>query len=255
VKIEEQIDALEALAAIDSELDELGSELGRQREALTGKKQQLGELDEKIERDRQSLVEMERLRGELMQELRQMGAQIEKSREKLSRCRTEREANAAQREIEELRKLYRDREIEIEKLAGLIDQAKSDIEVESGQRDEIRSELGNTEGAVTTRLGEVEERLSERGEARKLAVTRLPVALYRRYENVRKRRRRAVAFTEEGTCSECHVRLTPMLFQQLLRFQELATCPSCLRIIYLRRPQAEGPDVDDGGGENATDGL
>jgi len=41
VKIEEQIDALEALAALDAELDELTGELWARRESLSGKKQQL----------------------------------------------------------------------------------------------------------------------------------------------------------------------------------------------------------------------
>jgi uncharacterized protein len=255
VKIEEQIDALEALAVLDSELDDLVGELGRERESLSGKKQQLGELDEKVDRDRQSLVDMERLRNELMQELRQMAVQIEKSREKLGRCRTEREANAAQREMEELRKLYRDREIEIEKLADLIEQARGEIETVTTQRDGLRSDLGSTEGAVTNRLGEVERQVVERRDARKAAVARLPALLYRRYENVRKRRRRAVAYTEEGTCSECHVRMPPMLFQQLLRGQELATCPSCSRIIYVRRRQTEDVENPDSSRDNVTDGL
>ncbi len=254
MKIEEQIDVLEALAALDAELDELIGELGRERESLSGKKQQLGELDEKVDRDRQSLVDMERLRGELMQELRQMALQIEKSREKLGRCRTEREANAAQREMEELRKLYRDREVEVEKLATLIDQARGEIDSVTNQRDGLRSELGTTEGQVTSRLGEVERQVNERRDARKAAAARLPPPLYRRYEHVRKRRRRAVAFTEEGTCSECHVRMPPMLFQQLLRGQELATCPSCNRIIYFRRRQPD--DAESGAaGDHLTDGL
>ena len=255
MKIEEQIDALEALAALDAELDDLTGELGRERESLSGKKQQLGELNEKVDRDRLSLADMERLRSELVQELRQMAVQIEKSREKLGRCRTEREANAAQREMEELRKLYRDREIEIEKLADLIEQARGEIENMTSQRDGLRSELGTTEGAVTSRLGEVERQVGERRDARKAATARLPAVLYRRYEQVRKRRPRAVAFTEEGTCSECHVRMPPMLFQQLLRGQELAACPSCSRIIYFRRRRPEDDEADDSAHDNVTDGL
>ena len=53
---------------------------------------------------------MDKTRTELLAELRQMTQQIDRSREKLSRSRNERESNAAQREVEELRKLHRDRE-------------------------------------------------------------------------------------------------------------------------------------------------
>jgi hypothetical protein len=46
-----------------------------------------------------------------------------------------------------------------------------------------------------------------------------------------------------------------MLFQQLLRGQELATCPSCSRIIYFRRRRPEDAEADESAGDNATDGL
>ena len=76
---QEQIEAIEELAAIDAELRELNGELDREREALSGKRQQLSELDEKLARDQESLSDMERMRGDLTLELRQMSQQIEKS--------------------------------------------------------------------------------------------------------------------------------------------------------------------------------
>ena len=65
-------------------------------------------LEERLKADREMLAAMERTRSELMTEVRQMTQQIDKSREKLGRSRNERESNAAQREVEELRKLLRD---------------------------------------------------------------------------------------------------------------------------------------------------
>ena len=113
MSIQSQIDALEKLSALDAELKELGDVLRKERGELDTKKTRLGELVERLSRGKQSIEEMERARGDLMGELRQMTIQIDRSREKLSRCRTEREANAVQRELEELRKLHRDREVEI----------------------------------------------------------------------------------------------------------------------------------------------
>ncbi|MFC1643284.1 zinc ribbon domain-containing protein, partial [Myxococcota bacterium] len=113
----------------------------------------------------------------------------------------------------------------------------------------------STEGLVTNRLDEVETLLKQRTDARSAAAGRLPPPLLRRYETVRKRRPRAIAFTEEGTCSECHVRMPPMLVQQLLRGQALATCPSCSRIIYFRRPQAGGASADESAADSVTDGM
>lgn len=244
MKMQTQIEALERLAALDAELSVLQEQLTREREDLAKKKQTVAELDAKQTRGRQSLEDMERMRNELMLELRQMSGQIEKSREKLSRCRTEREANAAQREVEELRKLYRDREVEVDKLGTLLEQARGEIDTTVTERDRLSGELGQTEGDTTTRLSEVASRAQEKETARKELVAQVQPALYRRYELVRKRKGTALAFTQEGTCSECHMLLPPMLYQQLRRSEEFAQCPSCHRILYFRHPAADSQPAE-----------
>jgi predicted nucleic acid-binding Zn-ribbon protein len=229
-----QIEALERLAALDAELTRLHEELARERTALLDKKTHLEELEQKLARSQGSISEMDRMRGELIQEMRQMSVQLEKSREKLARCRTEREANAAQREVEELRKLFRDRELEIDKLGTLVDQARGELESTQGEKGQLASELGESEGAVATRLNEVEAELAEKNERRKEVVAQVTPVLYRRYELVRKRKGTAIAFTHTGTCSACHMTLPPQLYQQLKRGTDFGQCPSCNRILYFR---------------------
>jgi predicted nucleic acid-binding Zn-ribbon protein len=244
---QELVEAIETLAAIDAELSDLSSELERETETLSARKQQLQALEEKLIHDRESLAEMDRLRADLTQELRQMSLQVDKSREKLSRCRTEREANAVQRELEELRKLYKDREHEIERLSTLGDQARAEIEVADAQREELVGQLGASEGQVTDRLSEVEQRVRAKRAAREQAVkkvTSLDMRLYRRYELVRKRKGSAVAVTSNGSCSACHVRMPPQLFQKLMRREEFGQCPSCHRIIYFREAVDESATDD-----------
>jgi predicted nucleic acid-binding Zn-ribbon protein len=199
-------------------------------------KGELRKLDEKLLTDRTSLGDMERTRSELSTEVRQMTTQIERSREKLSRSRNERESNAAQRELEELRKLQRDREDEISKLATLIEAAKKAIEESEGQQKKIAEELGGRESDISKTLSEaVKERDAKLVERGRLASAVQPMTL-RRYEQVRKRKGNAIAKTIDGTCLSCHMRLPPMLFQKLLRGEAFEQCPSCARILYYEPP-------------------
>ena len=69
---------------------------------------------------------------------------------------------------------------------------------------------------------------------RKGLVANVPPPLYRRYELIRGRRGTAITSTTDGTCSVCHMRLPPMLFQELTRENKLEQCPSCNRILYYR---------------------
>lgn len=234
--IQAQIEVLEALAAVDAELKELTDALTQERDALRSKQSNLSSLDERYERGRKSVEEMEKVRNDLMGELRQMGVQVERSREKLSRCRTEREANAAQRELEELRKLYRDREQEVEKLESLISQGRDEAQQVQGEREKLSGELGASQGDTMGRLETAEKAAAEKSKEREALVARVDAALYRRYELIRKRKGTALAHTTNGTCSACHMQLQPMLFQKLLRGTEFAQCPSCNRIIYFRPP-------------------
>jgi predicted nucleic acid-binding Zn-ribbon protein len=236
LSLRDQIVSLEALAAIDAELGRLEDQLTEERATLANLKGDLRKLDEKLVTDRTSLTEMEKTRSELTTEVRQMTAQIERSREKLSRSRNERESNAAQRELEELRKLQRDREDEINKLATLIEAAKKTIEETESQQRKIAEELGGRESDISKTLAEaVKERDSKLVERGRLASAVQPMTL-RRYEQVRKRKGNAIAKTIDGTCLSCHMRLPPMLFQKLMRGDAFEQCPSCARILYYEPP-------------------
>jgi predicted nucleic acid-binding Zn-ribbon protein len=243
VTIQAQIEVLEALAAVDAELKDLNDALTTERDGLRSKQSQLSSLDERFERGRKSVEEMEKTRNDFMTELRQMGQQVERSREKLSRCRTEREANAAQRELEELRKLLRDREQEIEKIEGLLTQARDESSKLSGERAELSGELGASQGDTLSRLELAEREVAEKTAVRDGLAKKVEGALFRRYEMIRKRKGTAIAHTTKGTCSACHMQLPPMLFQQLLRSESFTQCPSCNRILYFRSPVAG--EVDD----------
>jgi len=236
LSLSDQIASLEALAAIDAELRRLEDQLSEERTTLANLKSELKKLDERLATDRVSLGEMEKTRGELTSEIRQMNAQIERSREKLGRSRNERESNAAQRELEELRKLQRDREEEINKLSVLSDAVKKAIDETETQQKKIAAELGGHESETSVQLAEaIRERDQKVAERVKLAARVQPMTL-RRYEQVRKRKGNAIAKTIDGTCLSCHMRLPPMLFQRLMRGDGFEQCPSCARILYYEAP-------------------
>lgn len=239
-----QIEALEGLATLDAELRTLTLSFNQEQKALSDKKTHAKSLEERLSRSRTSLADMEKMRGDLLGELRQMGIQVERSREKLLRCRTEREANAAQREVEELRKLYRDRELDLEKLDGLIQTARGELDDVSQQHGTVSGELGASEPESMNSLASSEAQLAEKQREREALVAKVKPDLYRRYEMIRKRKGTALASTTDGTCSACHIRLQPMLFQKLLRAEEFGQCPSCNRILYFRSaplPEADSP--------------
>ena len=236
MSIPEQIRALERLATIDAELKELTEQLAQERSTLDGLKSGITKLEEKLSTDRATLAGMDKTRGELIQDVRNMTQQLEHSRDKLGRSRTEREANAAQRELEELRKLVRDREEEIGKLTADADASRQQIEATEADHKKLADELAAREGEIQAKLGEADGKAQSKKAERDAAVKQLPPQLYRRYDMIRSKRGTAIAQTSDGTCRACHMSLPPQLFHRLRREPTLEQCPSCNRIIYFVPP-------------------
>ena len=232
MSIRDQIAFLEELSSIDVELRRVEEQLEKHHKGLSGMQSELRSLEERLKIDRETAAAMDRTRNDLVTELRQMTQQIDRSREKLQRSRNERESNAAQREVEELRKLHRDREDELERLNLAADAAKNAIDDGEKKRGALSSELTGSADGITSSMGELEAEKATRSAERARVVARLPVVIYRRYESIRTRRPVAIAKTHDGTCLGCHLSVPPMMFQKMRRQEEFEQCPNCRRILY-----------------------
>jgi predicted nucleic acid-binding Zn-ribbon protein len=233
----DQIRALEELAAMDAEMKALEEKLSEERGALEALKASLKALDDKLQADRATVGAADKQRHELQLEIRTMNGQIEHSREKLNRSRTERETQAAQRELEELRKLVRDREDEIQRIEVDTAPVRAQLAATEAEHKQVSDELAAKEGDIQAKVGRLEADRQSRGGGREAIVKRIPPVLYRRYEMIRGRRGAALAQTTDGTCNKCNMALPPQLYHRLRREPLIEQCPSCNRIIYFSAPQ------------------
>ena len=233
----EQIQSLEELAAVDAELKTLDDQIAQERGTLSTLKDSLKGLEAKLGAGQAQLATLDKSRSDLMNEARNMMTQLDHSRDKLNRSRNERESNAAQRELEELRKLVRDREDEVGKLTTELDSVRAGNDATEAEMKKISEELGGKEGDITATLGKVESERAERAAARATIAKKLPPQIVRRYELIRSKRGTGLAKTTDGTCRACNMALPPQLFHRLRREPVLEQCPSCNRLIYFEPPQ------------------
>ena len=224
---------------MDTDLRQIDEKLGKYRGEMETLVAEVKAIEARLKTDRESLASMDRTRSELSTELRQMSQQIEKSRDKLNRSRNERESNAAQRELEELRKLHRDREEELERLTTAADGAKTAIADAESKHGNLTREIAGAEAGTSSELSALEVERREKSGQRDVVAKKIPVVLYRRYENIRTKRAVAIARLVDGTCRGCHLAIPPMMFQKLRQTGEIEQCPSCRRILYYM-PTAEG---------------
>jgi predicted nucleic acid-binding Zn-ribbon protein len=262
VSIEQQIADLEKLVETDAEIKELTDHIQQEKSDIDGVRSEVEELEGRLSGDRDSISEMDKTRNDLVQELRQISSQIERSRERLQRARNEREVNAAERELDELRKIQRDRDDEVKKLVGLADMARESIHAGESRIGELNTRLEGSLEGKTKSIAELETQLVEAQERRNVVGAKLPSRVFRRYESINRRGRVPVAKSHDGTCLGCFVKLPPMLFHQMLSRTEFGECPNCHRLIYYApKPEPgsekagleESPADEDGSdGESAS---
>ncbi len=237
MNIVEQIKTLEELAAVDAKLKVMDDQIAQERGTLTTLKDSLKGLETKLSTSQERITSVDKARSDHMSEARTMMQQLDHSRDKLNRSRNERESNAAQRELEELRKLIRDREDEIGKLTTELDAARQANDVTEGEMKVIGDELGGKEGHITATLRKVEAERTERAAERAIIAKKLPAQMVRRYDLIRSKRGTGIAKTTDGTCRACNMSLPPQLFHRLRRDPMIEQCPSCNRLIYFEPPQ------------------
>lgn len=236
MSIQAIIPALKTLEVVDTRIVQLQTELEGERVHMDEESERHVALVTKIANVEGLIEAMEKTRGELHGEVRQLNVQLEKAREKMARCRNEREANAAQRELEELRRLFREREFEIQKLGSLLEEAAADLAKVEGERAEIASKIDGTQGAAAAKVRELEQSLAEQKGKRSAALSGISPSMQRRYDVVCKRRGTGTAAVVKGSCTACHISLSPMLYQEIMRLTEFHQCPSCMRFLYYEVP-------------------
>lgn len=231
--VRDQFEVLKVLVVADEEIRKLDLELLKERDALEGVKKDLARVRELIEQERHRYDEIDHDRGARIQEGRVMQQQLERSREKMNRTRNEKESNAVQRELEETRKLLRDVEDAVGKRSLELDELRKSIIDHEEQEAGYVARIGETEGAVSKRLLEIETDRAGKATARAEIVKKLPGAVLRRYDTIRAKRNSGAARLEGGRCMACNMSLPPQMANRIVRADVLETCPSCNRFLYV----------------------
>jgi uncharacterized protein len=92
-------------------------------------------------------------------------------------------------------------------------------------------------GALDSEAATLQKRVDETTASRGGVASQLSPEALRLFEHVaRQRKGLAVAEARDGSCSVCHVRMRPQMYNEVRRGETLIQCESCLRILYAPAP-------------------
>jgi predicted nucleic acid-binding Zn-ribbon protein len=209
----------------------------------------IAELNDELSRLTESLAHEQERSGILEKEKRskETGLKEEEDRlvnseKKLSEVKTNKEYQAAQKEIEEHR--IRNSLLEEQILLAMdqLDSLKTDIV----QKEE---ELTRTTGVIktdidtyTARALVIEDQVTQKEGVRAKLVRGLGTSYLSTYERLMRtfHDEPVLVKVRKGVCTGCFINLPPQFFNELLRDRDIKTCPNCARLIYLE----EEPEKD-----------
>lgn len=178
----------------------------------------------------ESLKKERRKTEQLTQELE---GKIEKSKVKLSHIKSNKEYTAALKEIEDFDK-------ERSKVEDSILHFMEDIEAAEKKCLENRDKLATLQNTFDHDKKEVEKKLYELNkesdvlmQKRQELMSGIDKELLNRYEFLKARKGGlAIGSVIGGVCQLCHLNIPPQNFYELIRGNELMSCPNCNRLVY-----------------------
>lgn len=232
--------AFEEQLSLICELQEIDTNLHNLQQELDSLPQQLKDVEEayfavKTEYDaaKTELDETEKTKKNDELELVTSTDYLRTREARLYAIKTNKEYQAALKEISEGKRINKERE-------DRILQAMEKIDTLTQKTTQLFKEYADKEGEYRKKQDAVkEEEANIRDTMEKAAVKRPEIvakidrALIRKYEFVRQRYAKAVANVTGGVCQGCSRRIPPQLFNEMLRRDELKTCPSCQRLIHV----------------------
>jgi predicted nucleic acid-binding Zn-ribbon protein len=231
--LEEKMKCLIELQAYDRRI----GELRRRIEACPSEIQALEEMLDRAEAATQArLTQVEETKKERRTVERQIDErenQVQKSNVKLSNIKSNKEYQAALKEIDTLgqeKRALEDKAIEFMEAIEALERQGAE---ERKQLDSVRETTKVEKSRILSETKAMLEEVDRLEKARQALCGFIDADLLKRYDFLRDRKGGVgISPVIKGICQTCHIGIPPQQFNLLLRGEELMSCPNCNRIIY-----------------------
>jgi len=201
----------------------------------------LQQLDSQIESARRRIAEIPtvqealntRLEQAIENEVAVIQIRLSKYKGQLTELKTNKEYQTMQKEIATAEEAIRSQE---DRVLERMEEGETLSRELKAAETELKAQLGaiaTERKALDAEATSLQSTIDERSAARTAAAKELSPAALKLFEHVSKQRKGlAVAEARDSTCTVCHVRLRPQVYNEVRRAENLIQCESCLRILY-----------------------
>jgi len=187
------------------------------------------QLEEEL--DQLELLKKERRQAE--QDIEDFENQIKKSNIKLANIKSNKEYKAALKEIGDLNTGKGNLEDKVLGIMEEIEALEERCAVSKTRKKDLEEKFEKDRDEILKTLEAIDKDLKDLEKKRERFCQIIDEDLLRRYNSLREHRGGlAINPVIQGVCQGCHMGIPPQKFNELVRGEELMSCPHCMRIIY-----------------------
>ena len=232
------LERLIKLQHLESRIEEANRTIAAQPERLAAADARLNEAKQTVEAAKQRFKDNQDARRALEKDAAVYQTRLSKFKDQLSAVKTNREYQAMQHEIVTAQQDLGAAEEKVLERMVEGDTLAADIKTVEAALAAQQKQVDAEKKALAAELASTEAALKDMTAQRDALLRELPKNLVALFDQVA-RARKGVAIslaTRDGLCSVCHVRLRPMVFQQVRQNDSIVQCEVCHRILYYVPP-------------------
>ncbi len=226
------------LQKIDIEIDSFEPKIKEARSELDGvlKKQsdtllKVEKLDEEIKE-----TELKKRKNEL--HLEELSAKLKELSEKSNAVKSEKEIKALQLEEDIAKEQVDFANEEIERFENLKEQKEAEIAELKEAYETIKGELQAIEEKTSKELEAIEEQKREVYDKKQKLLSQMTQNVIVFYEKIRRwAGNTTVIPVKKQACYGCYMKINDNTYAEVIKAEEITTCPHCGRILYLEHQE------------------
>jgi hypothetical protein len=221
-------------------LQECDSAIHKARRMQENHPRLIAQLEETLAREREALRQQEKLledarkkRVQKEQELTLNEDKVQKAKQHLTAVKTNKEYQAAIKEIE----LIQQGNARIEEaILTIMEEAERLVSQKADGEERFNRKAAEAEegkGVLESQLAACAQEIAEHERLKITVISQIQTELLDLYHRIKQKRPElTVVAVENSCCMGCHMNIPPQLFNEIKTCQKIITCPHCNRILF-----------------------
>ena len=232
--LQDQLELIKQLQAIDSALKNLEKAKFDFPQRINQLEKEFDKKKQSLEKGKTSFEEAQKERRKKEQDLSRELERLQKSQDKLALVKTNKEYQAALKEIDDIKQHNSDTETEILLFMEKTDTLAKKVSLEEGEYQKWFQEFEKKKETLNAELKKANQEIQNQQALRNTIIENLEPDLIKKFEMIKERRQGlAVVSIQDGLCTGCNINIPPQKILEIRKSNHaIMQCPFCNRIVF-----------------------